>query len=976
MALRNDGFPQAGGQGRASEERSSAALAKTEGKGNGNDRAPAKQPQSQKQQEPVTGKRAARSILDFMSEPNAQGPPQAVQRPTAERTDKQEAREVPTEVQQEPEEQPRSEPEAKEAIRLPETYSWYASSNDYLVEAQQGQRAPGQWWLFQEEAYAAQASGYLLEVRYDGDLGKAVAFIYDPLTSKVVKWVDRTGHKPYFLTNMELGEDGRPPVDLTRYKSFSNLAVVTKRDPITNRDVKLTKIITNDPLAVKTLRAALAEKGYRVWEADIKYFLNYIYDNQLIPGMPYDVSDNWRQKDWKRSEELEKLIKESFTEDLRDMALEWQYIFEEPSPRVPKVAFDIEVVAPGEGHFPEPKEADMPVMSVSIVDDKGNKSVLLLARPASRFSGRQKVEGEVELFDSERAMLLELLRRLSRYAVVFTFNGDNFDVPYIYNRLINLGVRPEDIPIVFLQDYVTFKGRLHVDLHRVFDIKALQSYAFGNKYREKSLEAVSEALLGQTKREISTFLNDVSLDELAAYNLQDSVLTMGLVTFNNELTWNLLVLLMRISKSGLEEVSRSQVSAWIKSTLYWEHRRRGLLIPSREDIERMIGRQAPRSAAIIKDKKYRGAIVLQPPQGVFFNVIVLDFASLYPSVIRNWNLSYETVDNPYCQKYVEAPEVGHRICMDRRGISSQLVGLLRDFRVKVYKKKAKSKDLSEEERIWYETVQAAMKVYINASYGVFGNEAFALYSLPVAESVTAIGRATLLETLRRASELNLHILYGDTDSLFVWDPPKDALNEIIRYVQEKLGMDLDIDKTFRLVLFSGLKKNYVGFDGDSYIIKGMVAKKSNTPEFIKFETADVMKILGGLQRPEDLEKTLDLLREKVQEIYTKLRRREYTLDQLAISVMMSKDPMEYKKNTPQHVKAALLLINEGVPVTRGDIISFVKTKDKVGVKPVRLARLADVDTTKYLEYVRSAFEQFLLAFGVRWDEMTGVKKLL
>ncbi|MGC9071977.1 MAG: DNA-directed DNA polymerase I [Acidilobus sp.] len=869
---------------------------------------------------------------------------------------------------------------SKTAEKAIARYEWLSPSTDFSISnfsiSISGVREASSWWPALEDFYVDAARGYLLEVRYEGDLGKAVALVFDPDEGKVLKWIDRTGHKPYFLTDMPLeGEDGKPPIDLTRHKSFSNLALVTKRDPISNREIKLTKVVTDDPLAVRTLRKVLSDHGFRVWEADIKYFLNYIYDNQVIPGMPYLVSTGWTPVNWRRSKDIEEVISKSFADDLKDLALDWAPIFEEPSPRVPKVSIDIEVLAPGEGHFPDPSAAEMPVISVALVDDNDNSHVLLLAREGSVFTGEEDVNAEVELFDSEKAMLLETLRKLGRYGVVFTFNGDNFDLPYIYNRLLNLGESPDDLPLVFLQDYVTFRRALHVDLHKLFDVKALQTYAFGNKYREKSLEAVAEALIGQGKHELTRFINYVGLDELAAYNLQDAALTMGLVTFSNELTWNLLVLLMRISKMGLEEVSRSQVSAWIRGTLYWEHRRRGLLIPSRDDIESM-GSQAPRSVAIIKDKKYRGAIVLQPPQGVFFNVIVLDFASLYPSVIRNWNLSYETVNNPFCQKYVEAPEVGHRVCVDRKGISSQIVGLLRDFRVKVYKKKAKDKGLPEADRVWYDTVQAAMKVYINASYGVFGNEGFALYSLPVAESVTAIGRAVLLDTLRKASELNLHILYGDTDSLFIWDPPEDALEEIVKYVQNAHGLDLEIDKTFRLVLFSGLKKNYVGFEDENFVIKGMLAKKSNTPEFIKAETSEVMKILASMRGPEDLEKTLVALRNKVQEIYNRLRRREYTLDQLAIEVMLSKDPSEYKKNTPQHVKAALLLMKEGLMITRGDIISFVKTKDKLGVKPVRLARLSDVDTGKYLEYIRSAFEQFLMAFGVKWDELAGVRKLV
>ncbi len=872
--------------------------------------------------------------------------------------------------------------EDKRAQELPKASVPAPAVYEYLPEAASSAASAAtqgpveSWWSFEQDGYVDSASGYLMEVRYEGDLGRAVALIYDPSTRSMVKVPDRTGHKPYFLTDMMINDDGGMPVNLNNYKSFSNLAVITKRNPLTGRDQKLTKVVVDDPLAVKTLRKVLTDKGFRVWEADIKYYLNYIYDNQLIPGMPYDVSTSWTPKEWRRSEDLEQAIKKDFAEDLKQMALEWAPIFEQPSPMPPMVAIDVEVLEPGEGHFPDPAKADDPVISVSLVDNEGRKQVLLLYRPGIEFTGEIRVNGEVEIFDSERALLLEALRRITRYPVVLTFNGDNFDIPYIYNRLVNLGVSHDDIPITFLQDYVTFKKSLHMDLHKFFDIKALQSYAYGNRYREKSLEAVAEALLGQGKRVLSKMINLVGLDELAAYNLQDAALTMNLVMFDNYLTWNLAVLIMRISKMGLEEVTRSQVSAWIRSTLYWEHRHRNLLIPSQEDISSM-GSQAPRSAAVIKDKKYRGAIVLQPPQGVFFNVIVLDFASLYPSVIRNWNLSYETVNNPYCTNYIEVPEVGHRICSDRKGISSQLVGLLRDFRVKVYKKKAKDKSLSEGERRWYETVQAAMKVYINASYGVFGNEGFALYSLPVAESVTAIGRSVLLDTLHKASELNLHILYGDTDSLFIWDPPKEAMEEIIRYVQEKHNMDLDIDKTFRLVLFSGLKKNYVGFDSEgSAVVKGMVAKKSNTPDFIKDEVMEALKLLGSMQGPEDIEKTLVALRYKVQEIYNRLRRREYTLSQLAIEVMLSKDPKEYRKNTPQHVKAALFLAKEGVPVSKGDIIAFVKTKDKVGVKPVRLAKLSDVDTSKYLEYVRSAFEQFLLAFGIRWDELAGARKLV
>lgn len=114
--------------------------------------------------------------------------------------------------------------------------------------------------------------------------------------------------------------------------------------------------------------------------------------------------------------------------------------------------------------------------------------------------------------------------------------------------------------------------------------------------------------------------------------------------------------------------------------------------------------------------------MLDPPLGIFFNVYVLDFASLYPSIISKWNLSYETVN---CGENSERPipELPHTVCKNRPGLTSTLVGVLRDLRVHVYKKLAKKAPTLAERQL-YDVVQSAMKVFINASYGVFGAETF------------------------------------------------------------------------------------------------------------------------------------------------------------------------------------------------------------------------------------------------------------
>jgi DNA polymerase I len=721
----------------------------------------------------------------------------------------------------------------------------------------------------------------------------------------------------------------------------------------------------------------VASRGYRVWEADIKYHHNYIFDNLLIPGIVYRVDRRWHRIEGELDESYVELIEEisrGESREYKDMVIQWALIFEQKPPSVRRVAIDVEVYSPEEGRVPDPEKAPYPVISIALADNSGRVKVLLLYRENVAFEGEIPDGVEVEIFDDEISLLLELFRELESYPVVITFNGDSFDLLYIYNRLLNLGVDPNLIPIEIHEDKVTFKHMLHVDLYKLFSIKALQAYAFGGRYRELTLDAIAEALLGRGKLKLDTSVPKASLDKLIKYNVEDAKLTLELTTFANDLVWNLIITLMRISKLGLEDVTRHQVSTWIRGLLNWEHRRRGWLIPSREELRGGVAR----SKAVIKEKKYKGAIVLEPPRGIFFNVLVLDFASLYPSIIKNWNLSYETLNNPWCrgEKRI-VPEVEHEICMEFRGITSEIVGLLRDFRVKVYKKRAKDESLPKELRVWYDVVQAAMKVYINASYGVFGNEAFPFYSLPLAESVTAIGRSILLNTLKVAEDLSLRIVYGDTDSLFLWDPRSDSLEKLISYIEKEYGLELEVDKRFRIAMFSGLKKNYLGVtDKGEVVIKGMVGKKSNTPEFIKEEFRAVVNLLTTVKGFDDVIDVLEKVKDYIADVYRKLKNREYTLEELSIKVMLSKDLNKYVKTTPQHVKAAKLLEKEGLRVGKGDIIAFVKTRDSIGVKPVKLAKLSEVDTNKYLEHVRTAFEQILLALGVRWEEVSGQRSLV
>ena len=174
------------------------------------------------------------------------------------------------------------------------------------------------------------------------------------------------------------------------------------------------------------------------------------------------------------------------------------------------------------------------------------------------------------------------------------------------------------------------------------------------------------------------------------------------------------------------------------------------LIPRRDEL---ISKGVASTTAIIKEKKYRGGLVVEPKLGIHFNVVVVDFASLYPSIIKVHNLSYETVNCSHqsCKNDLEQqiPETSHWICKERRGLTSLLIGSLRDLRVRYYKQLSKDKTATIENRQLYEVISQAIKVILNASYGVMGAEIFPLYCLPVADATAAIGRTTTTRTIEK-----------------------------------------------------------------------------------------------------------------------------------------------------------------------------------------------------------------------------------
>ena len=834
------------------------------------------------------------------------------------------------------------------------------------------------------EKISSMPPSMLVSATYDNVSRSAMLKFYDPKSEKLILWLDEIGHKPYCYSKLELDE-----LDFLQERDdILKIERVKRHDLIKDENIDISKITVSDPL---TIGGTTGEKSIRnvieTWESDIKYYENYLYDRSLMVGKYYEVVDGKiKPHDLEISDEVkialksllwDKVDSESMVDskEFKECITDWAELLNQPIPKIKRLSVDIEVEAEI-GRIPDPKIAEKKVTAVGFKGTDGFDQIFVL-RTEDTEEGTNELDENVKVVfydkDKEKEMIFDAFKVMEEFPFVLTYNGDEFDLPYLYNRAERLGIKKEDNPLYMMRDSATLKHGVHIDLYRTLSNRSFQIYAFSQSYTDFSLNSVSKALLGKLKIDYGLDLSDLNLYQTANYCFNDALITYELTSFNHDLLMNLLVIIARIGRMPIDDIARLGVSQWIRSLLYYEHRQRNALIPKREDLQRRS--EGVMSEAVIKDKKYRGGLVVEPKEGIHFDVVVMDFASLYPSIIKVKNLSYETVrcSHEECKKNT-IPQTNHWACTKRNGLTAIIIGSLRDLRVNYYKSLSKKETLSEEQRQQYTVVSQALKVILNASYGVMGAEIFPLYFLPAAEATTAIGRHTILETIKKCESIGVEVLYGDTDSIFIKNPSDEQIKRVIEQAKKDHGVDLEIDKVYRYCVLSNRKKNYLGVTKSGKVdVKGLTGKKSHTPGFIKKLFYELLDILSNVQTMDEFERAKNQISEKIATCAKKIEDKEIPLEDLTFNVMISKAPSEYIKTIPQHIRAAKQLesIRE---VKKGDKISYVKILNKPGVKPVELAKKEEIDSKKYMEFMESTLDQITSSMDLDFDVMLGKPK--
>ncbi|KAI5149706.1 DNA polymerase alpha subunit A [Enteropsectra breve] len=368
----------------------------------------------------------------------------------------------------------------------------------------------------------------------------------------------------------------------------------------------------------------------------------------------------------------------------------------------------------------------------------------------------------------------------------------------------------------------------------------------------------------------------------------------------------------------------------IEYTLLHELYRQNYLFP--QDIQQTI-------------EKYEGGLVLDPQQGIYKDIILLlDFNSLYPSIIREFNICFSTVseldscfDAHGALKIRENATAGDEIKPSKSFLPSIITDLVeRRKRVKALIKTTQS----EEEKFNLEIKQKAIKLTANSIYGCLGFSSSRFCNYKMASTITAIGRQLLDGARKEAQNMGFKVIYGDTDSIMIHtqypgvnkyyaDAVKDAriladkINSRYKYVE------IEFEKAFKKLLLC-TKKKYAALvfkDGSTVLeVKGMDLVRRDICRL----TSDLLQeVLDVILCDEDKKSAVPDTA-KAQEIYNICNKYYSNMENFPktyfqMNAVLSKDPGQYTHgNIPASAQLALRLEKEkGILYKQDDVVHYV-----------------------------------------------------
>src|SRR5215207_9750323 len=311
----------------------------------------------------------------------------------------------------------------------------------------------------------------------------------------------------------------------------------------------------------------------------------------------------------------------------------------------------------------------------------------------------------------------------------------------------------------------------------------------------------------------------------------------------------------RVTGLPVQEIARRSPGAGITAMQNLTALRRGVLVPYQQQKG-----EIPKTynQLVASD---RGGLVFEPLPGVFSNVAIIDFVSMYPSIIVEYNISPETVGVEE-EDALYIPEMGIKVS-SREGLIPAALRPMVEKRVEI-RRLLKTMHKDDERYVRYHAYSNALKWLCVVAYGRLGFANSTFGRINSHEVVSFIGRKMLLRAKEIAEDQGFTVLHAYVDSLFIYKP--DATREkdfqsLLNEIKEETKLAIEVEQVYSWMAFVSSRQNpnlsvanrFFGLrsDGD-YKIRGLALRREDTPLFVANAQRQILQILAREKDPSQL----------------------------------------------------------------------------------------------------------------------------
>ncbi len=763
---------------------------------------------------------------------------------------------------------------------------------------------------------------YDFDYKVEGE--KVFVYLFGRLPDGGGKVCVKQEYKPYFYAALENVDQQLFEEKLKSLKAAGEIAVDNRPAIVTGwEEVEkellgnkkpFCRIFVNYPKAVPPIAREIKSWGLECYEKDILFVHRYLRDKQIIPLSLTCAKGKYLEKEKLR---LPVFLAEEVYQSKRQACENWKIL-----------SLDIETYFTGREMNPKKN----PILMIAFygTDEKGD-----VFRKVITWKIFRHELDFIEFVGDEKEMLQRFREILLSYNpdIITGYFSDGCDFPYIKERaernnvVLDVGLDYSELSAGKGSGFREGEGRVRGMLH--LDVFKFIKHIFGKDLKTDSftLDAVSEELIGHKKHKVDiealprAWDNEPEkLPEYCAYNLHDAFLAFKLC----EKLLPDMIEFTNIVGLPTFDLIRMSFSRLVENYILKRAIECKVLAPNKPGDDE-IGQRM--------EESIEGAFVYEPTPGLYENIAVFDFRSLYPTIITAYNIGPEGFQCRCCKNEPHVPgKDNYWFCKkERKFIPSVLEELI--LRRMELKKQIKEVKKKKEDTKLLEARSYAIKILANSFYGYLGFYGARWYCLECAASTTAYARDYIHKTIDLAGQKGFQVIYADTDSCFLLlgDKPVSEATAFMAEINKELPgmMELEFEGLYVRGIFvalkssekgqeKGAKKKYALLSEDGRLkIKGFETVRRNWSSLAKEAQEEVLSLVLN----DNAQEAISYVRNLVQD----LKKGKIAPAKLLLKMQITKEISEYASFGP-HVKIAQEMRDKGMDIFPGMVIEYVIVK--------------------------------------------------